>query len=205
MAGQDRATRQADDGEGQRRPAFDRSQSAPRGGSFGLVLLVALILVAAAAGLVYVGRDHSATYILLLLAALGTVGVIALFALAAGIMHLGHRDEGNPVLKAVVDNAFEGIVVTDASGRVFYANASYLDLIGASSDHDVRPIERVFIGDPEVSESIYRLLKAARERRRAQGRCASPGLRARAGCACACARSARESATPVSRCGRSPT
>src|SRR6185503_8461256 len=31
---------------------------------------------------------------------------------------------------------------------------------------DVRPIERVFIGDPDVSESIYRLLKAAREGRR---------------------------------------
>jgi two-component system cell cycle sensor histidine kinase/response regulator CckA len=72
------------------------------------------------------------------------------------------------VLKALVDNAFEGIVVTDVSGRVFYANASYLDLIGAASDQDVRPIERVFIGEPEVSESIYRLLKAAREGRQAQ-------------------------------------
>ena len=39
---------------------------------------------------------------------------------------------GNPLLKAVVDNAFDGIVVTDQSGRVFYANATYLDLIGAS-------------------------------------------------------------------------
>ena len=104
----------------------------------------------------------------MLLAALGTVGVIALFALAAGILRLGSREQANPVLKAVVDNAFEGIVVTDASGRVFYANANYLDLIGATGDHEVRPIERVFIGEPEVSESIYRLVKAAREGRRAQ-------------------------------------
>jgi two-component system cell cycle sensor histidine kinase/response regulator CckA len=66
----------------------------------------------------------------------------------------------------VVDNAFDGILVTDQAGRVFYANATYLDLIGASDGNDVRPIERVFIGDPDVSESIYRLLKAAREGRR---------------------------------------
>ncbi len=68
----------------------------------------------------------------------------------------------------MVDNAFDGILVTDQSGRVFYANATYLDLIGAADGNDVRPIERVFIGDPDVSESIYRLLKAAREGRRLQ-------------------------------------
>ncbi len=72
------------------------------------------------------------------------------------------------LLKAVVDGAFDGILVTDQSGRVLYANATYLDLIGVTDIHDVRPIERVFIGDPDVSESIYRLLKAAREGRRLQ-------------------------------------
>ena len=103
-----------------------------------------------------------------LLAALGTVGVFALFAMASGIMRLASKEHGNPLLKAVVDNAFDGILVTDQCGRVFYANATYLDLIGAADSNDVRPIERVFIGDPDVSESIYRLLKAAREGRRLQ-------------------------------------
>jgi len=169
MAGQDRTKQPPEDGsEGQGRAAFDRSQSVPRRGSIGKVLLVALLLVGAAAGLVYVGREHSASYILLLLAVLGTIGVFALFALAAGIMRLASKDAGNPVLKAVVDNAFYGIVITDRSGRVFYANTAYLDLIGATDASDVRPIERVFIGDPDVSESIYRLLKAAREGRRLQ-------------------------------------
>ena len=51
---------------------------------------------------------------------------------------------------------------------MLYANTTYLDLIGVTDIHDVRPIERVFIGDPDVSESIYRLLKAAREGRRLQ-------------------------------------
>ncbi len=152
----------------QDRQAFDKSQSAPRSGSVGMVLLVALALVAAAAGLIYVGRDYAENYILGLLAALGTIGVFALFALASGIMRLASRDHSNPLLKAVVDNAFDGILVTDQGGRVFYANATYLDLIGASDGSEVRPIERVFIGDPDVSELIYRLLKAAREGRRLQ-------------------------------------
>jgi len=157
-----------DRGETPGRQAFDKSQSAPRSGSIGMVLLVALALVAAAAGLIYVGRDYAETYMMALLAALGTVGVFALFAMASGIMRLASKDQGNPLLKAVVDNAFDGLLVTDQSGRVFYANATYLDLIGAADSNDVRPIEQVFIGDPDVSESIYRLLKAAREGRRLQ-------------------------------------
>ncbi len=133
-----------------------------------MVLLIVLLLVGAAAGLIYVGPEHAETYILALLAVLGTVGVCALFAMASGIMRLASKVHGNPLLKAVVDNAFEGIVVIDQGGRVFYANPTYLDLIGAADNNDVRPIERVFIGDPDVSESIYRLLKAAREGRRLQ-------------------------------------
>ncbi|MDO8874560.1 MAG: response regulator [Pseudolabrys sp.] len=148
------------------RQAFDKSQSAPRSGSVGMVLLVALLLVAAAAGLIYIGPEYAEAYILGMLAFLGTLGVFALFAMASGIMQMASKDHANPLLKAVVDNAFDGIVVTDQAGRVFYANATYLDLIGASDGNDVRPIERVFIGDPDVSESIYRLLKAARESRR---------------------------------------
>src|SRR6185369_8695976 len=81
---------------------------------------------------------------------------------------LTSADKGNPLLKAVIDSGFDGIVVTDHTGRVFYANATYLDLIGAVDSNDVRPIERVFIGDPDVSEAIYRLLKAGREGRRLQ-------------------------------------
>ncbi|HZT26198.1 MAG TPA: response regulator [Pseudolabrys sp.] len=170
MAGEDRVIRPQPRKarEGQALAAFDRSQSIPRGGSFAMVLLVALLLVAAAAGLVYVGREHSATYILALLALLGTIGVFALFALAAGILRVAGKTQTNPVHKALADNAFDGIVVTDSAGRVFYANGAYLDLTGAEGHDDVRPIERVFMGDPDVSEAIYRLLKAAREGRRAQ-------------------------------------
>jgi two-component system, cell cycle sensor histidine kinase and response regulator CckA len=170
MAGHDPAAliRARGRSEGFGRKAFDKSQNAPRGGSITLVLAVAAGLIAAAGGLVYVGRDYVEAYVLSLLAVLGTIGVFALFATAAGIMRFAGREQGNPLLKAVVDGAFDGILVTDHAGRVFYANASYLELTGATGVNDIRPIERVFIGDPEVSESIYRLVKAAREGRRLQ-------------------------------------
>ncbi len=154
--------------DGQGRQAFDKSQSAPRGGSIGMVLLVALALVGAAAGLIYVGQEHAGTYILALLALLATIGVFSLFAVAAGILRFAGKEQSNSLLKAAVDGAFDGILVTDQNGRVFYANSTYLDLTGSEGSDDVRPIERVFIGDPDVSESIYRMLKAAREGRRLQ-------------------------------------
>ena len=74
--------------------AFDKSQHAPRGGSITLVLLVAVALIGAAAGLIYVGRDYVEAYVLTLLAALGTVGVFALFAMAAGIMQICRQGSG---------------------------------------------------------------------------------------------------------------
>jgi two-component system cell cycle sensor histidine kinase/response regulator CckA len=72
------------------------------------------------------------------------------------------------VTRQVLDQAFDGIALTDASGRVVYANAAYCALVDAADLSDVRPVERVFIGDPDVSEAVYRLLKAAREGRRLQ-------------------------------------
>src|ERR1700748_102411 len=93
------------------RPAVDRTG---RRGSIILVLVVALVLIAAAAGLVIVGRERAGSYILVLLSVLGMIGVFSLFAVAAGILRVA-VDESNPVLRAVVDGAVDGIVVTDSN------------------------------------------------------------------------------------------
>ena len=147
------------------RPAIDRSSDAGRG-SIVLVLLVAASLVAAATAIVLLGRDNAQPYILAFLAVLATVGVFSLFAFACGIARLSGAAPNNPLVKAIVDGAAEGVVVTDRDGRVVYGNAAYLDLIDASDANDMRPVERAFIGDADASEAIYRLLKAAKEGRR---------------------------------------
>src|SRR6185312_6330489 len=107
-----------------RQDGSDR-MGAERRGSIGLVLLVAIVLIAAAAGLMFVGRAQAEPYVLALLAVLGMIGVFSLFAAAAGILQIAGRDKGNPVLRAIADGAVDGILVTDPSGRVLYANAAY--------------------------------------------------------------------------------
>src|SRR5882724_10891808 len=163
------ATQDMSDGP---REAVDRSQ---RGGSIGMVLLVAVVLVGAAVALLFIGRPNAEPYILGLLAVLAVIGVFSLFATAAGILRLAGKEAGNPVITALAGSAPDGIVITDANGRVIYANPAYLTLVDANGADDVRPVERVFVGDPEVSEAIYRLAKASREGRRLQEEVRMPG------------------------------
>jgi two-component system cell cycle sensor histidine kinase/response regulator CckA len=147
---------------------MDRTALNQPGGSVGLVILVALLLMLAAAGLLLAGHTHAQPYILAVLATLATVGIFLLFALAAGILRVARSETASPLLKAVVDSAGDGILVTDREGRVAYSNAAYRALIATAESDEVRPVERVFIGDPGVSESVYRLMQAARQGRRSQ-------------------------------------
>jgi two-component system cell cycle sensor histidine kinase/response regulator CckA len=138
-----------------------------RRGSVVLVLLLALALILAAVGLYLLGRDNAEPYVLVLLAVLGMIGVFSLFAVAAGILRVA-GGEVSPVIRNVIDGATDGIAVTDGKGKMLYANAAYRALTNTVGADDLRPVERAFIGDPDVSEAIYRLLKAAREGRKHQ-------------------------------------
>src|SRR5246127_788645 len=139
-----------------------------RSGSILLVLLVAGMLVAIAVALMTLGRVQAQPYILGLLALLAMLGLFNLFALAAGIIRFADRAADDPVMGHIADHAYDGLAVTDPRGHVVYSNAAYLTLTGATSAQDVRPVERVFIGNPDVSEAVFRLLKAAREGKRQQ-------------------------------------
>jgi two-component system cell cycle sensor histidine kinase/response regulator CckA len=139
-----------------------------RSGSIVLVLLVAGGLVVAALVLMSIGRAQAQPYILGLLALLAMVGLFNLFAFAAGIIRFADRTTDDPVMAKVPDLAPDGLAVTDPRGHVVFANAAYLAMTGATGLQDVRPVERVFIGNPDVSEAVFRLLKAAREGKRLQ-------------------------------------
>src|SRR3982751_3429947 len=143
-------------------------EPSPRSGSIALVLLVAAGLVAVAVGLMTLGRAQAQPYILGILAVLAMVGLFNLFAFAAGIIRFADRNLDDPVMGRIADHAFDGLAVTDPRGHVVYSNAAYLTLTGAAGPQDVRPVERVFIGNPDVSEAVFRLLKAAREGKRQQ-------------------------------------
>jgi two-component system, cell cycle sensor histidine kinase and response regulator CckA len=149
-------------------PAMTAHEPARRSGSIVLVLLVAGGIVAAAIALMSIGHAQAQPYILGLLALLATVGLFNLFAFAAGIIRFADRAADNPVTSRIADHAYDGLAVTDPRGHVVYSNAAYLALTGAATALEARPVERVFIGNPDVSEAVFRLLKAAREGKRQQ-------------------------------------
>ncbi|MBR1219805.1 PAS domain-containing protein [Bradyrhizobium sp. U87765 SZCCT0131] len=149
-------------------PEPDLVEPARRSGSILLVLVVAAGVVAAAVGFMVLGRTQAQPYILGLLALLAMVGLFTLFAFAAGIVRFADRTTEDPVLRQIADHAFDGLAVTDSRGHIVYTNAAYLSLTGAAGPDDARPVERVFIGNPDVSEAVFRLLKAAREGKRLQ-------------------------------------
>ena len=139
-----------------------------RSGSILLVLMVAGAIVAAAIAFMTLGRSQAQPYILGLLALLAMVGLFTLFAWAAGLIRFADRSAEDPAMRLIADNAFDGIAITDAGGHVVYSNAAYLTLTGAATLQDARPVDRVFIGNPDVSEAVFRLIKAAREGKRQQ-------------------------------------
>src|SRR6185503_13737153 len=117
------------------RKAIDRSRE--QGGSIGMVLAVALLLVGSVIALLFIGRANAQPYILALLTALAVIGVFSLFAGAAGILRIAGRDARETFLDSIPASAPDGIVVTDQNGRVVYANSAYLKLVDAVDADDV--------------------------------------------------------------------
>ena len=105
--------------------------------------------------------------ILGLLAALAVVGIFALFAYAVGIFQFAGRAVKNDMTRLICDSGPEGLLITDANGKFIYANETYLQLAQAQGASDLRGVERLFSGSPEVSEAVYRLAQAARDGKRA--------------------------------------
>ena len=143
--------------------AFDRTE---RSGSPGLVLLLALVMLAAAASYSFVPPEQAGRLTIGLLAFLSIVGVVGLFAFAVGFLQLSGQAARNDITKVIADTGPEGLLVTEGDSRVLYANETYLGLSGAQDAEDLRTVERLFSGTPEVSEAVYRLAQAAREGKR---------------------------------------
>ena len=126
---------------------------------------LAILLVCLAGALLAVWLAPSAvgatlmTWMIVLLAVCGAFGLL-LYAL--GMLQPPTRAARFDTTKAIADSNPDGVLVTDRESRIVYANDAYRALSGAAAASDLRPIERVFSGSPDVSESIYRLSQAAK-------------------------------------------
>ncbi len=143
--------------------SIDRTE---RTGSPGLVLLLATLLVGAAASFSFLPPDQAGRLTIGLLAFLAILGVIGLFAFAVGFVQLAGPSARNDVTKIVADTSPEGLLVTEGESQIVYANEAYMALSGAQDTSDLRTVERLFSGTPDVSEAVYRLAQAARDGKR---------------------------------------
>jgi two-component system cell cycle sensor histidine kinase/response regulator CckA len=140
-------------------------------GLWRVVALAAGFIVVAAAISTF-GEYIPADIILIFVGLLAVVGVFCLFALTAGIFRFSPGEEARTLSKVVVDSLPFGAVVSDRDGRISYVNAQYGELGGGFADGVPVSVPRLFAGEAEASEAVYRLSRAARD-----GRPASEDIR----------------------------
>ena len=152
-------------------------------------LALAILIVCLAGALLALWLAPSAigatllTWMIVILAICGAFGLL-LFAF--GLLQFPTRAARLDTTKAIADSNPDGLIVTDRESRIVYANDAYRALSGARAAGDLRPVERLFTGSPDVSESVYRLSQAAKpergrarscvSRRRRAAKARSPGI-----------------------------
>ena len=98
---------------------------------------------------------------------LAVVGVFCLFGLAAGLFCFAGNEERRTISRAVVDSLPFGAVVSDRDGKISYVNAHYGNFSGALNNGLPVGVPRLFAGQSDASEAIYRLSRAAKDGRSA--------------------------------------
>ena len=143
--------------------AIDRVDRATKPG---LLLLMLVCIVGAAAAFVLLPGDFGHKAVSWTIAALAVFGVFGVLMYAVGLLQFVGGGARHDTTKAIADSNADGLIVTDSHARVIYANDAYRALSGAKGAADLRPVERLFSGAPDVSEAIYRLAQAARSSQR---------------------------------------
>ncbi len=138
------------------------------GGSLWRVVLLALFLIAVAVAFSIYSNQIRSEWILLFLGVLAVTGVFCMFALASGLFVVSRNaQEGSTLSRSLLDSSSDGIVITNKSGAIVYANQRYLSLSRMVSAGAPVGVTRLFANQAEAGEAIYRLARAAQENRHA--------------------------------------
>jgi two-component system cell cycle sensor histidine kinase/response regulator CckA len=144
--------------------AVDRVE---RAANPGLLLLLALCLCGAVAAFLLLPGELGVKAVSWTIAGLAIFGVFSILLYAFGQLQFAGRAGRFDTTKAIADSNSDGLIVTDADSRIIYANEAYRVLSGATGAVDLKLVERLFTGAPEVSEAVYRLAQAAHTGNRA--------------------------------------
>jgi two-component system cell cycle sensor histidine kinase/response regulator CckA len=143
--------------------AIDRTD---RGANPGLLVLLIVCLLGAIGLFYFLPGGQGAKLLFWIITVLAVLGIFSTLLYTFGILQFAGQAARNDTTKAIADSNSDGLIVTDSESRILYANEAYMTLSGAHDAADVRVVERLFSGAPEVSEAIYRLARAAREGKR---------------------------------------
>jgi two-component system cell cycle sensor histidine kinase/response regulator CckA len=136
------------------------------GASPGSLLLLTLCLVAAICAFYFLPSGEGAKLAFWMITLLAVIGIFALLFYTFGFLLFTGQASRNDTTKVIADSSAEGLIVTDSDSRVLYANEAYMTLSSAHDASDLKVVERLFSGAPEISEAIYRLAQAARDGKR---------------------------------------
>jgi two-component system, cell cycle sensor histidine kinase and response regulator CckA len=146
-------------------PVAVRPPEYPR--SLALILAFAVLMAGAVVAFSLSPNEAGTTLVIVLLSLFALAGFCATVAFATGLLQFSGQASRNDVTKLICDENSEALIVADAGGKIIYANDAYLTLAGARGLADLRAVEKLFSGSLEISEAIYRLAQAARERKSA--------------------------------------
>ena len=104
-------------------------------------------------------------FLLVILGLLATVGVFAVLGFSAGLLEFHARNRDVNIFAAYADHLTDGMIITNKKGQVLYANDAYFHILGRKRSKQVPTVETYFSGDPSISEPLYRLCQAARQKR----------------------------------------
>jgi two-component system, cell cycle sensor histidine kinase and response regulator CckA len=140
-------------------PLVDRIE---RTGNPLVLAAVALAVSCAVLALWLAPKGAGMAVIAATIGALAFCGALGLLLLVFGLLQFPTRGAGFDATKAIVESNPDGLVVTDHRSRILYANKAYRILSGAHSTGELKPVERLFAGPSDISESIYRLSQASK-------------------------------------------
>ncbi len=128
-----------------------------------LVLAVLVLAVGCAAlALLLAPKGAGMAVVTATIVALAFCGVLGLLLFSFGLLQFPARGVRFDATKAIIESSPDGLVVTDRELRILYANEAYRVLSGARSSGELKPVERLFAGPPDISEFIYRLAQASK-------------------------------------------
>ncbi|MBW8322341.1 MAG: response regulator [Rhizobium sp.] len=136
---------------------------ATRSGTALRVILLAFVLLAAAVGFVVFRGQLDNEIVLGLLGILAMMGIFFIVAAVIGFVEVMPQSHSDTLARSFLASQPDGILITDADGRVIYANGAYGRMTGAKKATEVQSLEALLSRYRESSEALYRLTNGLRE------------------------------------------